>query len=242
MYFVIGAIVGLVLTLTGSGGAILAIPLMVHLLNIPLSDATVTALPIVGISALIPLAMGLHKPNWKLLIGVAIGALPGTYLMAFIKPYIPALLILISLIIVILLALYYVWVDDEESRSSHKNNTWVRRIVIGVLAGVLTTMTGLGGGVVLVPLLRKGLGVSLNSASSSSLGIIVIVVTASFIVQFSSVAHHISFSMLGSLCGGILLANAMATQVVRRCSDQCFTKIKKILFTLVALVSIGLLH
>jgi uncharacterized membrane protein YfcA len=241
MYFVIGAIVGLVLTLTGSGGAILAIPLMVHLLKIPLADATIGALPIVGVSALIPLVLGVHKPNWKLLIGVAFGALPSTYLMAFIKPYIPPMLILISLSSVILLALYYVWAEDEDHEPSSQHNTWGRRILIGMIAGVLTTMTGLGGGVVLVPLLRKGLGISLNSASASSLGIIVIVVTSSFIAQLSSMSHYISFTMLGSLCGGILLANALATMVTRRCSDQCHTKIKRILFTIVALVSMVLL-
>ena len=109
LFITIGAIVGFVLTLTGSGGAILAIPMLVKWGHITLSNATIVALPIVAISALIPTVISKTKPNWRVLTGIVIAAIPSSYLVTFIKPYLPSSWILVSIITLSIWAIYSVW-------------------------------------------------------------------------------------------------------------------------------------
>ena len=53
MSVLIGVVIGLVLGLTGAGGSIFAVPLLMLLLDLPINDAIGIALGAVAVSALI---------------------------------------------------------------------------------------------------------------------------------------------------------------------------------------------
>lgn len=241
LYFLIGSIVGLVLTLTGSGGAILAIPMLIHGGGLSLSTSTILALPIVGVSALVPLLLRVHKPQWGILLGVVLGALPSSYAMAFVKPFVPAGVILTTLILLSVWALYQVWRPETQNETRLPQDSIGRRLLIGVLSGILTTLTGLGGGIVLVPLLRQGLGLSLCAASATSLGIILVNVTAAFAMQYRVIASDVHWQNMVLLFIGVLCANGTAGFLFRKCSIPCRDKLKQIVFSVVIIVSLALL-
>ena len=57
----LGAIIGLVLALTGAGGGVLAIPLLVFGLHLPLQQAAPVGLVAVGLASAIGAFLGLHQ-------------------------------------------------------------------------------------------------------------------------------------------------------------------------------------
>src|SRR5450830_233449 len=57
----LGAIIGLVLALTGAGGGVLAIPLLVFGLHLPLQQAAPVGLVAVGLAAALGAGFGLHE-------------------------------------------------------------------------------------------------------------------------------------------------------------------------------------
>ncbi|TPQ31056.1 hypothetical protein C2U69_29725, partial [Cupriavidus pinatubonensis] len=56
----LGAVVGLILALTGAGGAILAVPLLLFVLHLSVAEAAPVALLAVGLSAAVGALLGLR--------------------------------------------------------------------------------------------------------------------------------------------------------------------------------------
>ncbi len=241
LFLIIGAVVGFVLTLSGCGGAILAIPMMVHWGHLSLVHATILSLPIVGVSALVPLLLGVWRPNWGVLTVVVMGAIPSSFAMAFVKPYISGIWILMALIGLSVWAVYHVWIPEFQLSTMDRLDSFGRRILIGVMAGLLTTLTGLGGGVVLIPLLRRFLGMPLSHATATSLGIILVIATSSFLMQLSVISPELSFKIFIFLFFGVLVANGIARVLLRRCSDHGRIMIRKGIISLVVVFSLALL-
>jgi len=84
---VIGGSVGLLAGLVGAGGAFILIPLMLHVLRIPLRVVVGTSLAIVAASALAGLAGKAltGQVDWLLALGLVVGALPGGRLGSYVS-------------------------------------------------------------------------------------------------------------------------------------------------------------
>lgn len=84
---VIGGSVGLLAGLVGAGGAFILIPLMLHVLGIPLRVVVGTSLAIVAASALAGLAGKAltGQVDWLLALGLVVGALPGGRLGSYVS-------------------------------------------------------------------------------------------------------------------------------------------------------------
>ena len=61
--FVLGALVGLLLALTGAGGGILAVPLLVFALHLSLAEAAPIGLLAVGLAAAMSASLGSPRPR-----------------------------------------------------------------------------------------------------------------------------------------------------------------------------------
>jgi len=59
----LGLVVGLILALTGAGGAILAVPLLLFVLHLNIAEAAPIALLAVGVSAALGALMGLRPAS-----------------------------------------------------------------------------------------------------------------------------------------------------------------------------------
>lgn len=91
-------------------------------------------------------------------------------------------------------------VDDSSSVSL------VRTGSSGVLAGMVSALSGLGGGVVMIPLFTGYLKMSLKKAASVSIGVIPIIVLPGIIAYAGKVStHEIDQFQIGYVCLGWLL-------------------------------------
>lgn len=196
-----GAIVGLSLGLTGGGGAIFAVPLLVYGLNVPPREAVSVSLAAVGATALVGF---LHRWSLRevetptgLLFAAAgmFGAPFGTWLADRLPD--PALLLsFAALMIVVAVRLWQQAnrVDaapsacpddcgpdgptcqrDADGRLILTSRCAVLLLLVGVATGVLSGLFGVGGGFVIVPALVLFSGMSMHRAVGTSLMVIALV-------------------------------------------------------------------
>lgn len=198
---IFGAIVGLSLGLTGGGGAIFAVPLLVYGLGVDPREATAISLAAVGATSLVGF---LHR--WKLgqvelrtglLFAVAgmVGAPVGTW----IAGYLPDAVLLLSFAGLMVVVALRLWQqashpilpgascqtpDQQDGPTCQRDAAGVLilnsrcavlLLGIGVLTGVLSGVFGVGGGFVIVPALVLFSGMSIHRAVGTSLMVIALV-------------------------------------------------------------------
>jgi uncharacterized membrane protein YfcA len=193
----LGALVGLVLGLTGAGGGILAVPALVFGMNWSMQQAAPVALIAVAGGAAIGALEGFRKRlvRWRAaLLMAAAGipcAVPGIRL-AQLLPQRWLLLAFSAVLVVVALRLLRGRRREEESQAEASIHglaridqktgrirwTWPSAFLvagIGMVSGFMTGLLGVGGGFVIVPLLRRYTGVSMHGIVATSLLVIAVV-------------------------------------------------------------------
>lgn len=176
----IGAVVGLALGFTGSGGTLIALPLFLQLLKLDLGTATTYSLVIVVIAAIVNLAPQFQRVNFS----VALPLIPLSGLASFFStPYksrMPNEMVVLIIILVAVFSLLTIWkvVRFPEQGPGNENTglTILKSGFFGLVLGALATFTGLGGGVILLPVLT---GIyHLDQADALATGLFVILMSS----------------------------------------------------------------
>ncbi len=188
---VYGAVTGLSLGLTGSGGSILAIPFMVYGLGLPVNDAVVLSLAVVGLIALsgaIRQSRGRHG-DWKT---AALFAVTGMAVSPLVLHFASDMNPQLRLVLFALLMLAAAWrmvkgnaaIVGEAAARRHTGDPHPpsRALACGVVAGALAGLFGIGGGFVIVPLLVLFIDLPYKKAVGTSLAAI-------FLISVSGVAY-----------------------------------------------------
>jgi len=198
---IFGAVVGLSLGLTGGGGAIFAVPLLVYGLGVDAREAIVISLAAVGATSFVGF---LHR--WKLgqvevrtglLFAFAgmIGAPIGTWIARFL----PEPVLLLSFAGLMVIVAVRLWKQASHPvlpgpacpTPDHSDGPTCQRdaagvlilnsrcsmllLIVGVLTGVLSGIFGVGGGFVIVPALVLFSSMSIHRAVGTSLMVIALV-------------------------------------------------------------------
>jgi hypothetical protein len=100
----------------------------------------------------------------------------------------------------------------------------LRLAVIGTVAGLFSGLFGVGGGVVIVPLLVLWLGYGTREATGTSLGAIVVIAAAAMLTQGAYGNLHIGDGLLVGLpaVGGVLAGTALQQRVHPRTVSLLF--------------------
>ena len=217
-----GGIIGLLLGATGGGGSLIAIPLLVYVVGIPVQNATAMSLVVVGYSALFGAWQSSRSGEVRGLAAVLfsstgmIGAWIGAQGHRLVQSEI-ILLFFGMLMIGISIATWrrsLIKPEAEQEKGcaqQFSTGCTIKAVSIGFAVGLLTGFFGIGGGFIIVPALlfvmgfplRMAVGTSLLIISLTSLGGIVghLSVTRIDIVITALV---IGGSLLGILGGGYL--------------------------------------
>lgn len=194
----LGAIVGLILALTGAGGGILAIPLLVWVLHLPLQTAAPIGLAAVGLAsamgAVVGLRQGVVRYRAAALIGVT-GMLfaPLGVTLAQRLPAQPLLLVFAAVM---------AWVGWRSLQTQEADQDvsadapsappppcllkadgrldWTTPCAralatTGAVSGLLSGLIGVGGGFVIVPALQHRTDLDLRQVQATSLAVIALV-------------------------------------------------------------------
>lgn len=219
-----GGIVGVTLGATGAGGSLLAIPLLVYGLGLPVQEATATSLLVVAASAGLGAYGHLRTGNVRLKAAALFSASGwiGAWLGALAHRLVREELILILFGVLMLAVAWRMWQGhtvsamDEGPRCADEmpRRCVIRALVVGLLAGVVTGLFGVGGGFVIVPALSMILGFPMQTAVGTSLLIIAI-------VSLGGLLGHVQQGRLDWLVTGLLLLGSglgmlAGTEVARR--------------------------
>ncbi len=196
-----GLLIGLTLGLTGSGGSILTVPVLVYLVGHPDKVAIAESMLIVGaiaIATVIPYAKA-GETDWILVLGFGLPGILGTLLGKFASDQIDGSLLLIIFGGIVLGSAAWmlrgktgdVAPDDQTAPETLQSATKkeASRIIFatigqGVGVGFMTGLIGVGGGFLIVPALVLFAKLPMRRAVGTSLAIISINSTSGFLFQF----------------------------------------------------------
>jgi len=238
-YIIIGAVLGSVLGLSGSGGAIIGIPLIMWMLHVDLKAASALVLPIVGIAAAMQWLPQRRLTQWPIVFSVILPLIISSAMSGFLRTLMPDLAIKALLGLFVVWGLWSTWFSKKTVIEVKQTVFLLKSTALGLLGGVVTTLTGLGGGLLLVPLLKQGFGLKIDKAVSTSL--MMIILTCG--VAMMSLYYHdqlITFSaaQLGSIIVGSFGVSLVIKWILQQGDKAKVQIIQKWIYTFVLTGSI----
>lgn len=233
MMILIGIFIGLAMGLTGAGGALISIPLFIHFFDMSLKEASTFSLAGVVISAFLNYFFQRSKVDYKVAVKLIIFASIGSLLSYPLKSYASDFLIAIMLSLIACYSLYTVWRPSNKAELAEKNTGLALTIFVGLMLGFFATMTGLGGGVLLLPILISVFHFPQSRAVATSLFVICFSSLSSFIIQIIQDDSIKMRSDLWLLVVGIIISSYGVKTLMNRVKPEKVDKIRKISFSLI---------
>jgi uncharacterized membrane protein YfcA len=167
-----GIISGLALGLTGGGGSILAVPLLVYLVGIKIHLAIVISLIAVGATSLISSLTYMKEKlvNFKIALLMAAPGIISTYLGSLANKKLNGHILLILFSFLMFYIGFRMIKKKNTAKTEEKN--YFKIIFLGFVVGFASGFFGVGGGFLLVPALYFGAKLQMKEAVGTSLFII----------------------------------------------------------------------
>ncbi len=115
--------------------------------------------------------------------------------------------------------------------------TIVILILIGLAAGILSGLVGVGGGILMVPALVLILGFTQKQAQGTSLGIMLLPVGILAVIQYYK-QGYVNFQMVFIIAAAFVLGGFLGSKIALNISDE---KMKKVFGLILMLVSLKML-
>jgi len=209
----IGLILGSLLGLTGAGGSLVALPLLLSL-HLPMRDAIGVSLGAVGLAALIG-TIGRwqqRQVHWRSVLIIACTGVPGSWLGQFLGRYVSEFWLVLGFCVLVLWSAQRMWRQASLPERPDRQQRPVLLIVVGLLVGVLSGLLGVGVGFLIVPALLWFSPLSMLEATATSMAVITLVTGSGFAAYLSSASPPLGL-LFGLFVGGsvgVLLGNKLA--------------------------------
>lgn len=211
-------LIGLSLGLLGAGGSIITVPVFTYVLGYPPKSAIAMTLPVVAVASLVGAFGHWRAGRVRLDVALRFGlvAVLTSFAAARLSPHVSARTQLAILGFVILGAASSMFRPPplQGAEPLRPRPSWVV-VLAGALVGVLTGLTGVGGGFVIVPALVLLARLPMKDAVGTSLAVIVMNTAAGFGGYVGLV--HIDWSLLipfmALAVAGILLGTRLVGHV-----------------------------
>ena len=107
-------------------------------------------------------------------------------------------------------------------------------ILIGIAAGMLSGLVGIGGGLIIVPALVYFLGMSQHTAQGTSLGLILLPVGILAVLAYYK-QGHVDVKIVGLLAIGFIAGSYLGSKISLSLSQETVKKIFAVLMILIAI-------
>jgi uncharacterized protein len=254
----LGALVGVILGLTGAGGAIVAVPLLVFGLHLVMADAAPIALFAVSLSAASGaiIAWRAGKVRYRAAGLIAVTGMLTSPAGLFIAQRISNHWLILAFALVMAYVAFRMFRQTLakpgssegaprpvpcEVNSSTGRLRWTSPCagslaLSGISAGFLSGLLGVGGGFIIVPALRKATDLQMDSIVATSLGVIALVSAAG--AASAVFMGNMNWSVAIPFASGAIAAMFLASIIARRFSG---TLLQQAFAILSGLVSAGML-
>ena len=174
LYGVLGLIGGLLSGLIGVGGGVFFVPALVYLAGWNIKEAVAASLIVIIFSALSGTLRNLrseNKINWKATALLSVTVAPCALIGVAISKVSPDRVVEITFAVLLLALAYPTGRGRSERSSSDKRVPTALVLLAGAGIGTLSGLVGVGGGVLMVPLMILGLGLRPKNAIPTSLAV-----------------------------------------------------------------------
>lgn len=220
---VIGLVGGMLAGLVGVGGGIVFVPGLVYAAGWGIKEAVAASLFIIifsSISGTIQNARSEDPVDWRVAAILSVAVAPSALIGVAISSVSPEMVVEIAFA-TLLLVLAYPTARKPRYEDKKKIPTPLV-FVAGVFIGSLSGLVGVGGGVLMVPLMVLGLGVPTKRAVSTSLAVVLFTgivgaagyVVAGFREDLLSLPPLIVCSMIGAWIG-VKLRDPLPENIIR---------------------------
>lgn len=186
----VGIFIGLVMAITGAGGSILAVPILVFSLNLSIVQSAPIALLAVMIAAIASTVQGLYRKTVRYKAGALIGCFGILFapIGVWVAKYAPNQILSLIFAAVLVYVALRMWNESTQNQNNDESKPplacvlnpatsrlfWTapctkRLIATGSAAGLLSGLLGVGGGFVIVPSLRSVSNFDMQTVTATSL-------------------------------------------------------------------------
>jgi hypothetical protein len=234
----LGVFVGALMGLTGAGGGILSVPLLMFALQLNLAQASPVALAAIATASAVGAGLGLKE---KILRYRAAGLMALTGLLLaplglWLSQHLPnrPLVIIFAVILFYVSTRLFLQAYQEirgylvharhpppclldQTRGKLKWTLPCARALVcaGASAGFLSGLLGVGGGFIIVPALKRYTDLPVNSIVATSLGVLTIITGGSAILSAASgnMSWPIAIPFVGGAVLGMLIGKVLGTKI-----------------------------
>ncbi len=261
-----GLLVGFALGLTGGGGSIFAVPLLVYGLAVTPREAVGVSLAAVGATSLVGSIERLRAAEVELGVGLlfALAGMLGAPVGTWVNGYVPEWLLLALFAGLMMIVAVRMWVNTTRTRVSNppkgehepdptraltKPGAWasthspdVRRWLLlgltGLVSGVLSGIFGVGGGFLIVPALVLVGGLEIHRATATSL-LVIALISAAGVAAYLNAGRPLALDLTALFVVGGVGGMWLGVLVGRRLSGLHLQRVFAAAMIAVALFIVG---
>lgn len=253
---VFGGLVGFALGLTGGGGSLLAVPLLVYGLSVAPREAIGISLAAVGATALLGAIPRLRRGEIEVPTGLlfAMAGMIGAPVGTWIAAKIPEAMLLVLFACLMLFVAVRMWRSTSKPKAECNNDATCQRtatgslqlntpcalllLLVGTLTGLLSGLFGVGGGFVIVPALVLFSQMPIHRAVATSL-LVIVLVSISGVASHIAAGRDISWQLTVLFIAGGFAGISLGSRLASRLSGPKLQKMFAVAIVLVACLIIG---
>ncbi|MDO9463748.1 MAG: sulfite exporter TauE/SafE family protein [bacterium] len=249
MYYLLaslaGVLAGIGSGLLGMGGGAILVPVLLFVFSLPIKEAIGTSLCIIVLTAISAIIVHWKEKqvNLKLAIIMALTGVIGAQLGSYLNEIIPDNIIKFIFTVVVIIFGFKMWIGTnngkEETSTTNTSNIKFNKslaLILGLIAGTASGLLGIGGALIMVPVMHIFLHIPMNICVGTSL----------FIVFFNSLSGVVGYIARGDanlklaifIAVGSVLAAPFGAKLSVKISRE---KLRKIFAVVLVLAGIAIL-
>jgi uncharacterized membrane protein YfcA len=246
-----GVLAGFVAGFVGVGGGIVMVPILLEgfrRFGIPAGSVvqaamgTSLAVGVFSVSSSIVRHAWHRRVMWRLVPALAPGSLLGGWLAARLAVVLPGQVLQLSLAALMAVAAGRMFTQKSYDGRKAGDFRWWQGLLVGLLVGLVAGMSGLAGGIVLVPALALILGVPTGWLAGTSSAVIIFSALAAALGYLTATPAEVlgpgfhgfvNLKVAGLLVIGAIPGAQFGAWTNRRVTSRVFTKIFAVLMLLV---------